>query len=150
MPYIIRENTLALIPYGKKTKVVEDKKSYLINEATPDIVSRNCYINGSTLEGRQKGSSFLIGSRCKPPIVINETANIIFIPTHSIRNLNCNWISLRAILHYYPASNNRVLIEFYNHKKIFIDTSYYIFDKQVLRATRLESSLKGRIYQKFL
>jgi len=150
MPYIIRENTFALIPNGKKTKIIEQERNQLINEGTPEIVSKNCYRNGSTLEGRQKGSSFLIGTRCKPPIVLNEMASIILIPTHSNRNEKCNWISLTSILHYYPTTSNKVLIEFINHKKMIINVSYSIFDKQVLRATRLESALKGRNYQKNL
>lgn len=150
MSYIITNSTLAIISKGKKTKVVEEKQSILLNEMIANIIERNCYINGSTLEGRLKGSSYLLGSSYKPPIVINDSENIILIPTHSIRNKDCNWINLTTLLHYSPTDNNKVLIEFKNNKKIILNTSYNIFDKQVLRATRLESALKGRIYQKYL
>lgn len=150
MSYIITNSTLAIISKGKKTKVVEEKQSILLNEMIANLIERNCYINGSTLEGRLKGSSYLLGSSYKPPIVINDSENIILIPTHSIRNKDCNWINLTTLLHYSPTDNNKVLIEFKNNKKIILNTSYNIFDKQVLRATRLESALKGRIYQKYL
>ena len=150
MSYIISTDTLAIIPHGKKTKIIEQKHNIISNEITSEIIKRNCYINGSTLEGRVKGSSYLLGSTYKPPIIINDSLNIILIPTHSIRNNRCNWINLITMLHYTPTSDNKVLIEFINNRKLIIDISYNIFDKQVLRATRLESAIKGRIYQKYL
>lgn len=150
MSYIITNKTLAVIPNGKKTKVIEEKRSRLVDENTANIIENNCYFNGSTLEGRLKGSSYLLGSNYKPPIIINDSLNIILIPTHSIRNPECNWINLNTMLHYSPTDHNKVLIEFVNNKKVIINTSYNIFDKQVLRATRLESAIKGRIYQKYL
>lgn len=150
MSYIIKKETLAIIPHGKKSKIIEEKHNIIINELTAEIVEKNCYLNGSTLEGRIKGSSYLLGSNYKPPIIINDSLNIILIPTHSIRNKNCNWINLINMLHYSPTNDKKVLIEFINNHKLVIDISYNIFDKQVLRATRLESALKGRNYQKYL
>lgn len=150
MSYIISKSTLAIVPQGKKTKIIEEKHTKVTNEITADIIEKNCYYNGSTLDGRIKGSSYLLGSNYKPPIVINDSLNIILIPTHSIRNSSCNWINLTTILHYTPTDKNKVLIEFINNRKIVVDVSYAIFDKQVLRATRLESALKGRNYQKYL
>jgi len=92
----------------------------------------------------------LLFSSYKPPIIINDSLNIILIPTHSIRNKDCHWINLITMLHYSPTNDNKVLIEFINNHKLIINISYNIFDKQVLRATRLESTIKGRIYQKYL
>ncbi len=149
MPYIINEKTLALVPMSKKTKVLELNKSRYINETTVNIVSKNCIINGSTLDGRQKGSAFLIGSTYKPPILLNSKNNIILIPTASIRNSSCIWISLKHILNY-KNKNDYVVLEFKNHQKISLNISYNIFDNQVLRATRLESALRGRNSKKYL
>lgn len=150
MPYIIKENTLALVPTNKKTKVIESETSLLLEEGPSEIVANNCYLNGSTLEGRQKGSSYLIGTSYKPPIIINDKENLILIPTHSVRNKDCIWISLNNILNYYRTENSSVILEFKNHKKITLNISYSKFDKQVLRATRLESALRGRNNQKYL
>ena len=146
MPYIINEKTLALIPYKNNTKILEHNNSFLLNENSSKIVAANCFYYGSSLEGRQKGSSYLIGTNYKPPIIINDKLNIILIPTHSIRNKECIWVNLNNILNYYQTTNNKVMIEFKNHKKV----SFSIFDKQVLRATRLESVLRGRNNKKYL
>ena len=150
MSYIITNRTYAILPSGQKTKIIEEKHNFTKNVVPTDLIRNNCNINGSTLEGRIKGSSFLVGTKYKPPIIINDSKNIILIPTHSIRNPNWSWINLIALLHYKPYAENKVQIEFINNKKIVINISYSIFDKQVLRATRLESALKGRIYQKYL
>ena len=150
MPYLISDRTLALIPSSKKTKVLEQDITRTLYEEAHEIVSRSCQVNGSTLEGRQKGSSFLIGSSYKPPIIISDQENIIMIPTHSVRNKNCMWISLNNLLNYYPYCNDRVAIEFRNHQKLILNISYGVFDRQVLRATRLESALRGRNNKKHL
>ena len=150
MPYLIKENTYALIPNERKTKVIEKESSILINETPVEVVSKNCIINGSSLEGRQRGSSYLIGTNHKPPIIVNDFKNIILIPTHSIRNKDCIWVNLNKILNYYPTDNNKIILEFKNNKKIVLNISFSKFDKQVLRATRLESVLRGRNNKKYL
>lgn len=145
MSYIISNTTLAIIPSNQKTRIIEMKHEKKLKELTVKIIEENCNLNGSTLKGRIKGSSYLIGSTYKPPIVVNESNNIILVPTHSVRNEKCNWINLMSILHYRPL-NNKVQIEFINNKKIILDISYNIFDKQVMRAIRLSSAIKGQNY----
>ena len=150
MPYIINSKTYALISLGDKTKVIENDKIFEVTEKTNHIVEQNCYYNCSTLDGRQKASSYLLGSSYKTPIILNEKREIILIPTHSSRNSKCNWLILDNILNYYPNLNKTVKIEFKNYTKIDVPISYSIFDRQVLRATRLESILRGRKNQKYL
>lgn len=150
MPYLIKENTYALIPIGTKTKAIEEENSIIVNETPVEVVSKNCILNGSTLEGRQRGSSYLIGTTYKPPIIISDYENVILVPTHSIRNKDCIWINLNKILNYYPTDNNKIILEFKNYKKIILNISFSKFDKQVLRATRLESVLRGRNNKKYL
>lgn len=149
MPYLITLDTLAIIPGSENSIVIESDKELIVDETPLEILSRNCQLNGSTLEGRQKGSSYLTGSSYKPPILLNEINNLIFIPTHSIRNKECVWVSLNNILNYYP-DGNKVEILFKSYQKVHINQSYSIFDKQVMRATRLESALRGRNSKKFL
>ena len=147
MPYIITEKTLALLPIDKKTRVLEWEKDFIIEEKIIQIIEHNCILNGSTLEGRRKGSSYLIGASYKPPIIIDEMKRIILVPTLSNKNPNCKWFVLDNILKYYINSSNRVVIMFKNDQKLELDLCYTNFDKQVLRATRLESSLRSRKYK---
>lgn len=150
MSYIINNNTLALLPVEKKTKIIEEDKITIINSEANDIIAKNCKLHGSSLEGRLQGSSYLIGSNYKPPIIIDDQSHLILVPTHSNRNKKCCWIMLNKILNYNPYRQNSVIIEFFNHYKIIVNISYAVFDHQVLRATRLESALRGRNNKKHL
>lgn len=150
MPYKINEKTLVLLNQGKQTKILELKGEIIVEDAINKILEYNCNINGSTFEGRRKASSYLIGASYKPPIIIDEVKEIILIPTHSNKNPNCSWISLQNIQKYYINSHSYVTIIFKNGQKLNLNVCYTNFDKQVLRATRLESSLRGRKHKKYL
>ena len=150
MPYIINENTLALLPNGKKTKILEFAREKIVEESICKIIEYNCNLNGSTFEGRRKGSTYLIGASYKPPIILDEVKKIILIPTHSSKNPNCAWFILENILKYSLNKKHEVTIIFKNHQQIDLNLCYANFDKQVLRATRLESALRGRKHTKSL
>lgn len=150
MPYIINENTIALLPMGKNTKVLEFAQEFLVELPITKIIEYNCNLNGSTFEGRRKGSSYLIGASYKPPIIMNEVKRIILIPTHSSKNPNCAWFVLENILKYYVNKNHQVTIIFKNNQKMELNICYANFDKQVLRATRLESAIRGAKYKNHL
>lgn len=150
MPYIINEKTLALFPNGKKTKVMEWNKEFLLEESITKMLEYNCNLNGSTFEGRRRGSSYLIGSSYKPPIIMDEIKSLILIPTHSSKNPLCKWFILENIQKYFLNRHNRLTIIFKNNQKIELDICFANFDKQVLRAIRLESSLRGRKSKKYL
>ncbi len=144
LSYIITSKTYALFPQKYHTKIIEEEKVVSDPHSINNIITYNCYIYGSSLEGRKKGSSYLIGSKYKPPIIINESDCIILIPTHSTRNKSCIWFNLAGILNYYPKGSKQVVIEFKNNQKIIADVSYYVFDKQVLLASRLETVVRSR------
>lgn len=144
MPYIIKEKTLALIPKGSKTHILETSNDILIEEHILQILEHNCILSGSTLEGRRHGSSSLIGATYKPPIVIDEVKKLILIPTHSYRHPKCIWIVSQNVLKYYIKNDNQATVIFKNNQEIDLEISYAIFDRQVLRAARLQSALKGR------
>lgn len=150
MLYNITNETLALIPNGNKTKVIESGKIYNCSENINTIIERNCIQNGSSLDGRQKSSAYILGTSYKPPIIISELAGIILIPTHSIRNHKCIWINLKGVLNYDYCSPKQVVIEFINHQKLLLNVSYAVFDKQLLRATRLDITLRVQKEKKYL
>ena len=46
MPYIIKETTLALLPKGKKTKILEFDSNFEVEESINNIIEYNCNLNG--------------------------------------------------------------------------------------------------------
>lgn len=141
--YEINTNTLALINEKEKTKVYETDSVFYVDKSANKIMEDSCEYFGSSLSGRQKGTFNLIGVSHKSPIIVEETKEIIFFPTVSPRLKNCNWISLNNIEKYYN-EKGKVVIIFKNNQKLELSTSYGVVDNQILRATRLESVLRGR------
>lgn len=141
--YEINEDTLALISLNEKTKVFEIDKTFIIDKETSQIIEDSCEYFGSSFAGRKRGTEKLIGVSYKAPIIVEESKNIIFFPTNSPRIKSCNWISLNNLERYY-SKNKKTVLEFKNHQKIMLNSTYGIIDNQILRATRLEAVLRGR------
>ena len=93
LDYEINTNTLALINEKEKTKVYEVDSTFYVDKSANRIMEDSCEYFGSSLAGRQKGTFNLIGVSHKSPIIVEETKEIIFFPTISPRQKNCNWIS---------------------------------------------------------
>lgn len=141
--YEINRSTLAIIPEEKGSRVYELDDEFLVERSAKKIMEDSCEYFGSTLAGRQKATTKLIGITHKVPVIVEESNDIIFFPTTSPRLEDCAWISLKFVDHYYRVGNN-ICIEFKNGKKILLPISYYVFDNQILRSARLENVLRDR------
>ena len=142
--YEINSSTLALIPIGaNESLVMEEEESYTVGQKSSEIIDHSCKYFGSSLKGRYEGASNLLGFSYKVPIIIEESRDIIFFPTASIRSLKCYWISLNHVLKY-EAQGKDTLLTFKNGKKITIQISKYSFENQILRASRLGTILSKR------
>lgn len=142
--YEINDETLAVIPIGpEKVLVYELDDSFeLYNNAT-QIMEDSCRYFGSSLDGRRKGTENLIGVNYKAPIIVEETQEIIFFPISSSRYHDTPWIGLKNLKSYYK-SDEGIVLEFKNGKTITLQSSFGVIDNQILRASRLESALRGR------
>ena len=139
--YEISKNTLAIIPIGeKKSKIIEKDNSYVIDETPNRLMDSSCRYYGSTIGGRQKGTSSLTGITYKVPIIVQEENSIIFFPTTSPRLKKCCWVCLNNIeSYYYDFEKKTCVIIFDNSKKIELDISYCVLNNQILKSHRLES-----------
>ena len=144
--YEINSKTLAILPFGKhKTIVYEDHDCFILETKTPKIMDNSCRFYGSSMQGRQQGTATLTGLTYKVPIIISEENNIIFFPTSSPRLKDCAWISLNNVNRYF-AKDNQILIEFMNKETLELPISYNILNNQILKASKLESSIRKRIH----
>ena len=144
--YEISKDTLAVVPYGdRKSKVYERNSSFIINDTPNRIMDESCKYYGSSINGRQQGTTKLTGITYKVPIIVSEEGNIIFFPTSSPRLKKCCWVSLNNIeSYYYDFEKNLCIIIFDNNKKIEFDMSYCILNNQILKSHRLESIINKR------
>lgn len=146
--YEINLLTYALIPIeGNKTKVIEEDNIIIVNNTPTNIIDNSCRFFGSSYLGRHEGTKRMTGINYKTPIIVEESKNIIFFPTSSPRFNNCMWIALDKIDKYGKTKYNSY-IQFKNMKIIDLDISYGSLDNQILRATKLESILRKRKFEK--
>lgn len=139
--YEINSSTLAIVPLGENiSKVYEEEAEYIVSKSTNSIIKENCEFYGSSYEGRCKGTKKLTGIKSKFPIIIEESRNIIFFPTSSIRSNDNMWISLNNIKSYAEQDLNSK-ITFKNNENIDLNISYYSLDNQICRAHMLNSKL---------
>ena len=144
--YEISKDTLAVIPVGeKKSKIIEKNNSYIINESPNRIMDSSCRYYGSSIGGRQKGTSNLTGITYKAPIIVKEEGSIIFFPTTSPRLKRCCWVSLNNIdSYYYDFEKKTCVIIFDNKVRLEFDISFCVLNNQILKSHRLESIVNKR------
>jgi len=142
--YEISSATLAIVPIGDDvSKVYEEEDEYIVQKSSNSIIKDNCEFYGSSYEGRCIGTKSLTGIKTKYPIIIEESRNIIFFPTSSIRTKQSTWIALNKVKDY-KKKNQTSEIEFKNKEKIDIDISINSLENQIVRATMLKSKLYER------
>ena len=142
--YEINSSTLAIVPLGENlSKVYEEEAEYIVSKSPNAIIKENCEFYGSSYEGRCRGTKNLTGIKSKFPIIIEESRNIIFFPTGSVRSEENTWIALNNIKEYTINSLNSK-ITFKNNENLDLDISYYSLDNQVCRAHMLNSKLYDR------
>ena len=137
--YKINNKTLAIVPISdNKSKIYENNNVIVVENSVKNLIEENCRYYGSSYEGRKQGTCDLIGVTHKSPIIIEDSAGIVFFPTCSPRLKNCSWISLNNIESYRQYQTDSI-ITFQNNLALKIPVSSKIINNQVLRATRLES-----------
>ena len=111
--YEINSATLAIVPIDDQvSKVYEEEEEYIIQKSANSIIKQNCEFYGSSYEGRCIGTKYLTGIKSKHPIIIEESRNIIFFPTSSIRTGQSTWIALNKIKKYNKTKfNSQVLFK---------------------------------------
>jgi len=142
--YEINSSTIAIIPLdNNSSKIYEEEEEYIVNKSSNKIIEENCKFYGSSYKGRCEGTKYLTGIKSKYPIIIEESRNIIFFPTSSIRSNENIWLSLNKIKSFNKNKFGSVIV-FNNNKKIEINISLYSLDNQYCRA----NLLKAKIYDK--
>lgn len=143
--YEINEETFAIMPDDVwSSMVLEDDFKYEVNKTPLEILDYSCKYFGSSYPGRKDGSKDILNSSYKLPILVEDTRNIIFFPTSSPLDDSCTWISLGNIKDYRKVGKSKTEILFKNNKVMTVDVSYYSFNNQVMRASRLESIIRNR------
>ena len=142
--YEINESTQLIKPVSKNKSIIcEEDTEYEIDNSSNKIIKYNCSFYGSSYIGRCEGTKALAGIKSKFPIIIEESRNIIFFPTSSVRSKDSIWLSLNKIKKLKKADNGSIVV-FNNGKSVVLPISYYSLNNQYYRATMLKAKLYER------
>lgn len=142
--YEVNDETMAIVGLNEKnSKVLEKEKEYLISSNSYEVLDYSCQYFGSSYSGRLDGSKKMLDAKYKLPIIVEESAELIFFPISSPENDDCIWIALQWFDDIVEI-NKKVFIRLKNGKKIEVKTSKYSIKNQVMRASRLNYILKER------
>lgn len=150
MNYEVNSKTLAIIPTtDSHCKVIEESRQYTLNKPSFKVIEHSCEYFGVSYRSRLEGSKKFTKTSYKIPIIIEETSRIIFFPVSSPTRKNTLWLSYNNIFDYYPGSKRtNTIVKFKNGYRMDIPISYYSFNNQYLKASRLSSVLLDRISNK--
>lgn len=144
MKYEISRGTLAIVPGEfEKSIVYEDNDHYIIDQTPFQIMEDSCKYFGSTYEGRRLGAKNILGAEYKVPIVIEDSNNLIVFPTTSPLSDECCWIALKRVAKIEKIDKNKTKVIFDNNVEILVDSSFYIMENQLSRASRLDLILRN-------
>ena len=142
--YEINESTQLIKPISNNKSIIcEENSEYEINNSSNKIIKYNCSFYGSSYIGRCEGTKALTGIKTKFPIIIEESRNIIFFPTSSVRSKNSFWLSLNKIKSIKKKDSGSIVV-FNNGKSANLPISYYSLNNQYYRATMLKAKLYER------
>ncbi len=147
MNYEINEGTLAVMPDtndSRKSKILEDRKEYIIDSKPYEVMDYSCKYFGSSYEGRKEGTKAVLDINYKVPIIVENSMNLIFFPTNSPDSADCIWISLKNIKTIKEDDFNSTIIIFNNDIEITIPISKRTIENQIFRASRLDLIMRNR------
>lgn len=130
---IINDNLL-FIDESCNSLVMFDNHKILIDGSISKLIKDNALINGSTLEGRIKGSEKILNNKYKIPFVLSEKKRIILFPLKI--NGDNFWINFKQVK-YYKKVDNLIEVTFKNNTVYKFLISYAIFNNQMLKSSRL-------------
>ncbi|PEJ58427.1 MULTISPECIES: competence protein ComK [unclassified Bacillus (in: firmicutes)] len=121
------------------TKITDNNKGIIYSKRPMKAILKESalYHNHST-----KGHLEVVKSKYptmkKIPLMINATLTIIMVPTSSQNNKSCKWLNFIQI-NKYIKEKNKTKVQFRNGDEKILPVSYYIFDKQISKATKIIS-----------
>ena len=143
--YEINKNTAAIIGLDNGcSKAIEEKRDYYINDTSYSIMEHSCRYFGCTYQGRLMGSKYILGTKYKVPIIVEESNNIIFFPTTDIENPQCMWISLNWFDRVEEDDDGNTYIYLKNGKKISTKISKNSIENQALKSIKLNFLISNR------
>lgn len=126
------------------TAVFGNQQSVLVGMKPTALIDFNLKYHGSSLEGANAGAKAILGNVKMPPIVINKTLGIYWLPMKSPSKADCVWLALHHVKDYSNAGEGRTKVIFTDGFSVTLEVSHYSFHKKVQRAYELKGKIDRR------
>ncbi|WP_138419866.1 competence protein ComK [Aquibacillus sediminis] len=139
--YHVNEQTIALLPathIDYDTIVLEVGRKLYVKKTPLQLIKQACLAGGASYDGRRKAVIYQMGVKRKVPIPICPQRKLFAYPTQSPSEFNCHWIFYHHVQSIRPNlsiknPDIKTIITFKNGEQIFMNESYYVFEKQMQR-----------------
>lgn len=151
--HVITRHTKAIIsrdsPYYC-TEILDRYKGGRTNLKAEEVIKNSCLVYGVPLEGRIEAAKNVLNISSKVPFSVSWDEAIYMIPTASVKNKDCAWISYFHI-DFFKQQGDKTYIRFRDGTGLFVNVSESQFDMQHKRTGQLiahdyRSIIFGRSY----
>lgn len=148
--YEITPLTMAVLSHYNEqgnliSRILEVNGEHFVNMPPSKLVDEACKFFGSSLKGRQDGTSSVAGITHKAPISVDPTNGMYFYPTASPISSKCSWIAHSYVSDVNKLSGNCSEIVFNNGQKVPFDISYGSMKNQIHRTAQFRFLLDKHI-----
>lgn len=137
--YVITPKTKAIITKGSSyyhSLILETGRKRTSIYKPQCIIDHSCEINGSTLIGRRNAAGKILKTRSKLPIPVAPHKDVYMLPTASIKNNDCVWISYYHIYDY-EQRDDKTFIAFHDGSGLYVNASVSAIDMQFKRTSHV-------------
>ncbi|WP_176545106.1 competence protein ComK [Bacillus sp. AFS041924] len=121
------------------TKIIDKNKGVIFSKRPMKaILKESALYHNQSIKGHLEVVKSKYPTMKKIPLMINPTLSIIMIPTSSQNNICCKWLNFIQI-NKYMKEKRKTKVQFRNGEERTLPISYYIFDKQISKATKIIS-----------
>ena len=147
--YLINNKTIALLKLKDKTLIINVDKTMVINKSINKVLNYNCNYYGSNKNGRLISAKYILNSKYKVPIIVDDNNNIILINLTSSRNTTCLYLVTNKIVDY-DIIFNKLKITCYQNITFYVNISKNILDNLLIKSIKLNNILNYRKNVNFL
>jgi competence protein ComK len=140
--YIINEKTILLTGiYGHhghlQTLVIETGKTFRVNNATEQILTKSLYKMGTTLREAKNNAKAHLGNLNMCPIKVNSQLGLYLFPSKSPKRPDCVWFSLVHVKGAKSLGKNKTKVLLSQGHSIIVDCTLTSFKTKLHRAQKL-------------
>ncbi|PIC95238.1 hypothetical protein CSV69_12755 [Sporosarcina sp. P26b] len=149
---IITPGTSLVYPYyndeGKLCAVLLKDSDFVLVDTSPTaVVDLSMQYFGTSLRGGIEGGKALMGRIHMTPVMVSESLDMYWFPSHSPSSNDCVWFSLAHVLTFLPIDKNHTKVIFRDGNVFTVNCSYSSFQSRYQRTCMLKNGLVARFTQ---